>query len=76
MQFSNVIRVVLLILGLAMTGCVSGYQKFYTPVQGITPEGIASKRVSPPPAFPLVERAQPENGDRNTPKHMPSADIS
>lgn len=61
MQFLNLIRIVSLILTLTMTGCASGYNKFYKPALGINPETIAARRASPPPEFPLVERAQPGN---------------
>jgi len=42
-----------------LSGCASGYKKFYTPVGGATPEAIAASRVSPPPTVPIIERAQP-----------------
>jgi hypothetical protein len=46
---------------LALAGCASGYQQFYKPVQGATPERIASLRTGPAPAMPAVERSQPRN---------------
>jgi hypothetical protein len=45
----------------ALTGCASGYQQFYRPVQGTTPERIAELRAGPPPSMPIVERSQPRN---------------
>lgn len=49
-------------LSLLITGCVSGYQQFYQPAQGKTPETIVARRAAPPPAIPLVERSQPDDG--------------
>jgi PDZ domain len=48
---------------LFLTAC-SGYKEFYTQAQGATPETVAVMRVAPPPAMPIVERAQP--GDSMT----------
>lgn len=41
-----------------LTAC-SGYKEFYKQAQGATPETVAAMRVAPPPATPIVERAQP-----------------
>lgn len=38
-------------------GCANGYQQFYRPFPGVAPEQIASYRVGPPPAQPMVEHA-------------------
>ena len=43
---------------LFLTAC-SGYKEFYKQAQGATPEAVAAMRVAPPPATPIVERAQP-----------------
>jgi membrane-associated protease RseP (regulator of RpoE activity) len=43
---------------LFLTAC-SGYKEFYKQAQGATPETVAVMRVAPPPAIPIVERAQP-----------------
>ena len=42
---------------LFLTAC-SGYKEFYKQAQGATPEAVAAIRVAPPPATPIVERAQ------------------
>ncbi len=42
--------------GTIILGCVSGYQTFYIPTPGATPEAIKSSRLSPPPASPVVEK--------------------
>lgn len=46
---------------IALAGCASGYQQFYRPAPGATPERIASLRAGPAPAIPMVERSQPRN---------------
>ncbi len=48
-------------LAAALVGCASGYQQFYQPVPGVTPELIAARRAAPAPALPMVERSQPRN---------------
>jgi membrane-associated protease RseP (regulator of RpoE activity) len=56
--------IVFLLVGVALlAGCASGYKDFYRPSQGIDPRVVADRRPAPPPANPLVERAQPGNGD-------------
>ncbi|AOF85796.1 PDZ domain protein [Hydrogenophaga sp. RAC07] len=40
----------------SLSGCATGYKDFYKPVAGATPERVASTRVAPPPAVPVVER--------------------
>src|SRR4029434_5640035 len=55
------IPVLPLFFTLFLTAC-SGYKEFYKQAQGATP--VAVMRVAPPPAIPIVERAQP--GDRMT----------
>jgi hypothetical protein len=50
------------LLALMLAGCTSGYKQFYQQAQGATPEVVASRRVSPPPATPIVERSQPGDG--------------
>ena len=47
----------------ALGGCASGYQQFYKPVQGATPEIVASLRAGPAPSMPAIERSPPRNGD-------------
>lgn len=42
-------------LVLALGGCANGYQQFYRPVPGVTPENIVKIRAAPPPATPLVD---------------------
>lgn len=49
-------------LVLVLSSCSSGYSSFYRPARTPSPELIASIRVGPPPAMPLVERAQPMDG--------------
>lgn len=51
-------------LTLSIGGCASGYEAFYKPSTGATPEAIAAMRVAPPPAMPILERSQP--GDPET----------
>jgi len=41
---------------LVISGCASGYAKFYRPLPGATPEAIAETRAGPPPSIPLVDR--------------------
>jgi hypothetical protein len=48
-------------LATLLAGCASGYKEFYKQAQGATPEIIAALRTAPPPATPIVERAQPGN---------------
>ena len=55
-----------LLVALLLSGCVSGYQQFYKPVREATPEVIARTRVGPPPANPIVERAQPASPETIT----------
>jgi hypothetical protein len=50
------------LLALMLAGCTSGYKQFYQQAQGATPEVVASRRASPPPAVPIVERSQPGDG--------------
>jgi len=45
-----------------LSGCASGYKQFYKPAQGASPEQIAARRVGPPPAMPIVERASLGDG--------------
>jgi hypothetical protein len=39
----------------SLVGCANGYQQFYRPNASVTPEQIASHRVGPAPATPLVD---------------------
>ncbi|TVT78231.1 MAG: PDZ domain-containing protein [Denitromonas halophila] len=52
---------VLSLVALTLAGCASGYKEFYKAAPGATPEAVAALRASPPPAMPIVERAQPGN---------------
>ena len=47
-----------------LTGCASGYRKFYRPTNGFDAARIAALRVAPAPAQPLIERARPGNSDQ------------
>jgi len=49
------------LLALMLAGCASGYKEFYQQAQGATPEAVAARRASPPPATPIVERSRPGN---------------
>lgn len=49
---------------IALVSCASGYSSFYTPAPHATPEAIASVRVAPPPATPLLERSGPDDPER------------
>lgn len=51
------------IASLLLTGCASGYQSFYKPADGATPEAIAAQRAAPAPVTPLLERSQPSDPD-------------
>lgn len=51
------------VAALFLAGCASGYQTFYHPEDGVTPEFIAERRAAPAPSTPLVERAAPDNID-------------
>ena len=42
-----------------LSGCASGYQEFYKPRPGSSPEAIAAMRAAPPPPMPVVERSKP-----------------
>jgi hypothetical protein len=54
----------LLAAGIAMFSCAiaSAFQHAYQPVQGLTAEVIASRRLAPPPPVPAAERAKPTDG--------------
>jgi hypothetical protein len=60
----NSFGLVLGLVSLLVSGCVSGYKQFYRPIQGETPERIAATRIALAPTIPIVERAQP--GDSKT----------
>lgn len=45
-----------------LSGCASGYNQFYRPANGMTPESIAQMRTAPPPSTPLVVRIPAING--------------
>jgi hypothetical protein len=47
----------LMLVGLALAGCASGYQTFFTRTPGATPEAIAEYRASPAPVQPKLERS-------------------
>ena len=49
--------VAFIFLSSLLTACASGYSQFYTAIPGATPEIIAQRRASPPPAVPLVEHS-------------------
>jgi hypothetical protein len=51
----------LLFISGILSGCASGYQKFYQPATGATPETIAAMRSGPAPAIPLIEHGAPSN---------------
>ena len=44
-------------LSLMLTACASGYKQFYVQAPAGTPDQIASRRASPPPQTPALERA-------------------
>ncbi len=66
MHASLIRRVSYVIASLLLAGCASGYQSFYTPVDGATPEAIASSRAAPAPATPQVERSRPADPETVT----------
>ncbi len=43
------------LIGLYMTGCGTLQSLVYRPVQGLSPDAVASRRVSPPPERPRLE---------------------
>ncbi|MEZ5509729.1 MAG: PDZ domain-containing protein [Gammaproteobacteria bacterium] len=47
-------KILLSLVSLALTGCVSGYSQFYKPIEGATPEVISSIRSAPPSTNPKV----------------------
>lgn len=49
----------LMVLG--VSGCATGYKDFYRAENGMSPDFIAVRRISPPPTTPKLERALPEN---------------
>lgn len=59
----KILAVNMLTLIIMLSGCASGYKKFYKPVPEATPETILTERVAPAPAIPILERAIP--GDSN-----------
>jgi len=61
-KMMKILQVAVALAVFALGGCASGYNQFYKPENGITPELIAAMRVAPPPAIPLIERAPPVNG--------------
>jgi len=48
-------HILIALLVVSCTACVNNYARFYTPVPDTLPTVIASNRVAPPPATPLVE---------------------
>lgn len=40
-----------------LASCATGYQSFYKPADGMTPEIVAAFRAAPPPASPTLERS-------------------
>jgi membrane-associated protease RseP (regulator of RpoE activity) len=53
-------------LALSAASCASGYQTFYTPIDGATPDAISASRAAPAPATPKVERSQPADPETVT----------
>lgn len=53
----------LVTLALILTGCASGYTKFYQPIEGVDPAVVAARRVAPPPDMPLLERSNVNDGE-------------
>ncbi|MCL2871633.1 MAG: hypothetical protein FWF41_01400 [Betaproteobacteria bacterium] len=51
----------LLLCAAALTGCAGMYGDYYQPVEGMTPEKIASLRASPPNNPPLIEKGDQLN---------------
>jgi hypothetical protein len=58
-SFAQSISIIL--LATVFAGCASGYQKFYHPNPGATPEVIAEMRNGPAPAVPTIEHGAPAN---------------
>lgn len=56
------LHAIIILAVIILSGCASGYNKFYKPENGATPEIISAMRVAPPPKIPLVERAAQDNG--------------
>ncbi|HEY8878642.1 MAG TPA: PDZ domain-containing protein [Roseateles sp.] len=57
MRAKNSLAAAAVVLAALLTGCASGYQQFYRPAPGATPEALAAERAAPPTGSPLVERA-------------------
>lgn len=64
LNLRSVVACLALLVAPLLHGCASGYKEFYRPAQGATPELIAARRVSPPPATPIVERSPPDDPQR------------
>jgi Trypsin-like serine proteases, typically periplasmic, contain C-terminal PDZ domain len=54
-------NILIAIMALGVTACSSGYQMFYHPQNGATPEAIAATRIGTPAATPLLEHAYSTN---------------
>lgn len=63
MMKQNILAVNMLTLIIILSGCASGYKKFYKPAPDATPEAILTERAAPAPAIPILERSIP--GDSN-----------
>ena len=59
MKLMLIRSVLVALVPMLIAGCASGYKTFYTPAMGATPEAIAARRASPPPATPILERLAP-----------------
>jgi len=46
---------------LLLASCVSGYQSFYRPAGGTSPDLVASRRLAPAPPAPILERSAPRD---------------
>ena len=60
----QLIRSALIVTGsLILAACATGYESFYKPATGATPEAIAAGRAAPPPVTPILERSAPGDAD-------------
>lgn len=65
MDFSRACaRLALVVVATALTGCASGYAKFYKQTPGATPEAVAAGRLAPPTGEPIVDRAMPPSDSK------------
>jgi len=63
MKFRRSLLLALVSSQLILFGCANGYKEFYKQASQATLESVASRRVTPPPPSPIVERSGPSPSD-------------